>query len=98
MSLFACPDCSRHVRTSETTCPFCGAGVAEAIAKATPRILPTERLSRAAMMAFAAAGLGMAGCGDDNPTPGPGGNTGGEMAVPLYGAAMTGGSANAGGA
>jgi len=95
MSLWACPECNRHIRTSETACPFCGAAVAEAIAKVPPRILPTERLSRAAMMAFAAASLGATACGGET-SQDPSG-TGGELGMPLYGAPFVGGSANAGG-
>jgi hypothetical protein len=62
MSLVACPDCSRHIRTTEVTCPFCSAAVAAAIASAAPRPIPSERLSRAAMVAFTAASLGAAAC------------------------------------
>lgn len=86
MSLLACPECNRHIRTSESVCPFCSADVAAAMASAAPRVMPAERLSRAAMMAFAAASLGAAACGS-------------EVVTPLYGAPMPpDGSVNAGGA
>ena len=50
--LVPCPECSRHVRVSESECPFCAlpldlAGTPE------PR-LPGVRLSRAATLAFGA--------------------------------------------
>src|SRR5690349_9880703 len=72
MSLVACPGCSRHIRISETSCPFCGASVADAMANALPRAIPAAGMSRAAMMAFAAS-LGAAACSS-------------EMVVPVYGA------------
>jgi hypothetical protein len=62
-----CPHCQRHVRTSETSCPFCGAEIAAAMSAMQPRQLPRTRLSRAALLAF---GLGVAastltGCADE---------------------------------
>ena len=84
--LVPCPECSRHVRVSETECPFCAlpldlAGTPE------PR-LPRERLSRAATLAFGAtlaSATALAACsGTDAP-------------VPVYGA-PAGGSANSAGA
>jgi len=84
--LVPCPECSRHVRVSETECPFCAlpldlAGTPE------PR-LPRERLSRAATLAFGAtlaSATALAACsGTDAP-------------VPIYGA-PAGGSANSAGA
>jgi hypothetical protein len=104
-SLVPCPECSRHVRRNETACPFCGAAVIEAMARAPERAMPTTRLGRSALFVFAAASVGVAGCGGDtgtdrtgaggaNGTGAKGGNvgTGGEMAVPAYGLpAFTGG-------
>lgn len=99
MSLVACPECNRHIRTSETACPFCGRAVAEELAKLPARILPTERLSRAAMYAFTAATLGAAACGGDVSAPGGGtppksdaaATTGGSSAAGAAGAPETGG-------
>lgn len=51
MSLQPCPTCARHVRATESACPFCGAAIELAI---TPRT-PSERLGRAALFAFGAA-------------------------------------------
>lgn len=63
-----CPHCERHVRTTETSCPFCGAAIAAAMRAVRPRQLPRTRLSRAALLAF---GLGVAassltGCADES--------------------------------
>src|ERR1051326_8322330 len=79
--LVACPSCNRHLRTSESTCPFCNADVRAAIANTPPRPIPTGHLSRAAMMAFAAAHLGVAACGGDART-----DIG--VPAPAYGLAM----------
>lgn len=70
MSLIACTGCQRHVRSDETSCPFCGAGVV-APPPGPPRTI--GRLGRAALFAFGATlGATTAGCVDS--------------AVPLYGA------------
>lgn len=55
-----CPSCRRHLRTIESTCPFCGATVATAMQAARPRTLPRTRLGRAALFAF---GIGVAATG-----------------------------------
>src|SRR3989442_951083 len=70
--LVPCPDCNRHVRRSETVCPFCGAAASDALAHAPARLMPTVRLGRAALFTFAAASIGAAACGGDEGTPGPG--------------------------
>jgi hypothetical protein len=51
--LLPCEACNRHVRASDTTCPFCDAPVNAARAAVVPAV-PTERLSRAAMFVFGA--------------------------------------------
>ncbi len=64
MILGPCTACRRHVRLDEPSCPFCG-GVVPA-APTTPEGA-TPRLSRSALAALGAigVGLGLAGC----PTP-----------------------------
>lgn len=62
MTLVTCTACERHIRRSETQCPFCGVTVAACVTTAPERPLPTMRLSRAALVAFAASYVG-AGCG-----------------------------------
>src|ERR1700677_1330933 len=54
--LRACPSCSRHVRVSEPTCPFCGRDLDEAFRSAPSPRAPAARLSRAALFAVGAAG------------------------------------------
>lgn len=52
MSLAACPGCARHVRRTETACPFCAAPLS--LPPAPPRVtLP--RMGRTATFAFGAA-------------------------------------------
>ncbi len=61
MGLIACTGCRRHVRASESTCPFCGARVDGA-----PRSVPLGRRSRAAIFASAAT---LAACGGKKQEP-----------------------------
>lgn len=61
--LVLCTACERHVRRSESTCPFCGGGVV-----APPAALPRgPALKRAALLVsgIAAASASLAGCADD---------------------------------
>jgi hypothetical protein len=66
-----CPQCHRHVKISETACPFCTHPLAEAFARATPRLAPRTRLGRAATFAFGLVALGQGACADDNTSPPP---------------------------
>ena len=50
-----CPACSRHLRRDATSCPFCGATLTG----------PSRSLAALSL----AAGLAMAGCGDDGKEP-----------------------------
>lgn len=86
MSLLACAECNRHMRRSETACPFCGARISSAV----ERPLPSVRLSRKALLAFAAATVGV-GCGGketgvgsstEPPTGGGGQSAGGAAGRP----------------
>ena len=62
--LLACPACARHVRITEAACPFCGGVLESARLSFTARAAPTERLSRAALVAFGVGTLAVAtGCG-----------------------------------
>ena len=100
--LIPCPECNRHLRPNETTCPFCNADVRDAVAHHRARVIPTERLGRTALMAFAAANMGVAACGGEVTGPSPGPGTGGFVAQPHYGAPPPppnfGGTPSAGGA
>jgi hypothetical protein len=94
--LVPCPSCSRHVRASETECPFCG-DVVDFEASPAPA-LPTSRLGRAATFAFGATLIGatsMMACGGDS-DDGDDGGTGGTVASGgSSGKSGTGGSAGA---
>lgn len=50
--LIPCPECARHVRASETSCPFCRASLD--LANAADAVLPAERLGRAGVLGFQA--------------------------------------------
>lgn len=111
--LIPCPQCNRHVRRSESACPFCGTSVSAAIAATPERAVPLTRMSRSALAMFAAASVGAVSCSDDQPAAGTGrpgakgdaaldgashSGTGGYLATPVYGApAPTGGVTGAGG-
>ena len=73
MSLRPCLSCTRHVRNSETACPFCGANL-----PAAPTLMPRSvaGLGRAAIMAFGAiAASAEMGCTVTPAYGGPGGDT-----------------------
>src|SRR5690349_14903915 len=64
--LVPCPECQRHVRKTETRCPFCSASVS--LAHVPSPVLPSRRLGRAATFAFGASIVGAAAivsCSDD---------------------------------
>jgi hypothetical protein len=62
--LVPCPSCSRHVRASETACPFCASELSLRVARAVPAA--PRRLERLAVFTFAAA-VAVTGC-TVNPT------------------------------
>ena len=59
MALLLCPACARHVRESESACPFCGAHRV-ATASEEPALESSVRLSRAALVL--AGALAAAAC------------------------------------
>ncbi|HLK38388.1 MAG TPA: hypothetical protein VKU41_16610 [Polyangiaceae bacterium] len=64
--LAACPSCSRHVRLSETACPFCKAGLPSAFRERPAPSPPVRRLGRAALYALrmgAVSVTAVAACG-----------------------------------
>ena len=67
MQLEPCPECRRHVKICESSCPFCGRGLASAFAEIAPRRAPPPRLGRAATLAFGLATLGA--CTDSSAPP-----------------------------
>ena len=59
LPLAPCPQCSRHVRTTEAACPFCKSALPDLPKAALP--LAPRGLSRAAALAFGAT-LAITGC------------------------------------
>ena len=70
IQLELCSGCQRHVRVTETACPFCGRALDFATTPAAA--LPKNRLSRAATFAFGASIVGVTtvvACGGDDTSP-----------------------------
>ena len=90
--LAPCPQCRRHIRATESLCPFCASAMApEALAAG---VVPgaVGRLSRAAAFVFSTS-VALAACEAGKTTPTPSGTAG---AAGASGAAGVGGSAGAG--
>jgi len=69
--LRACPACSRHVRVSEESCPFCGGGIPQALRDSPAPQPPRMRLTRAAIFALGAGTLAATpACGGSTTNPG----------------------------
>jgi len=93
--LSACPSCARHVRVSESTCPFCHSALSDAFRATPARRAPRERLTRAALFvlgtgvaltpACSPASSGSPGTGTEQ-GDGSSDTDGGTTAQPLYGA------------
>lgn len=60
MHLVPCPSCTRHVKTTEASCPFCASALPASLASAVVAG-STQRLSRAAAFAFTAS-IAVTGC------------------------------------
>jgi hypothetical protein len=85
--LLACPGCARHVRVSESACPFCGAALPDSFGAGDAPRKPA-RLTRAALYALGATSLTIAatasaGCGTSGGGSGDSGSD--QMAVAAYG-------------
>lgn len=77
--LVPCPNCQRHVRQSESTCPFCQ--MALSLDHIPLPELPRSRLGRAATFAFGATLVGattLLACGGESETKEGGGGAGGK--------------------
>ena len=59
-ALVPCPGCNRHLKSDETTCPFCQAAVAPGSCAGRCARPSTTRLASAALVAAGAALLGAA--------------------------------------
>jgi hypothetical protein len=91
-ALAPCTSCRRHVRTTETACPFCGAAL-DAV-QLGRGVVPgtTQRLSRAAAFVFGATLVaGPSACSGDTENP-----TGASAAASGAGAAGSGGAGASG--
>ncbi len=60
--LVICPACRRHLRESETACPFCAADVSTVPKRSPSTMVSGAGLSRAAIAAVVAAGLELTDC------------------------------------
>ncbi len=74
--LSLCTACQRHIQSTETACPFCGAATPEGFGATARAPLGDRPLSRAALLFASAAAV--AACSSDDSHPAP---------VPLYGPA-----------
>lgn len=106
--LTPCPECQRHVRRTESRCPFCDSALS--LAHLPAQVLPRRRMSRAATFAFGASVVGataLVACSDEPetltpvygapPAAGAAGDASfGGSAAPVYGAPAAGAS-NVGG-
>jgi hypothetical protein len=87
MTLLLCQVCARHVKTSESECPFCHA----AVVAGPPPPRAEGRVSRATAAAIAlSASVAITACGGDK-TPSPAADASSDVepvptAVPAYGA------------
>jgi hypothetical protein len=90
--LTPCPECQRHVRTTESRCPFCDSALS--LSRVALPVLPRSRLGRAATFAFGAtlaSATALLGCGGESESKKEGGGSAG-------GASAAGGSASGGSA
>jgi hypothetical protein len=101
MSLATCPECRRHVKVTETACPFCNVTLPSDMAARVQHRPPNRsRFGRAALVSFSAVvATSAVACGSDEDDTGSdqngqhGGGAGGEAADGgPGGAASTGGS------
>lgn len=88
--LLPCSVCQRHIRVSESVCPFCGAALD--FSDAAAPVLPRTRLGRAATFAFGAtiaSAAVLTSCGETDDGGGQGGAAG---VTASGGSSTTGGS------
>ena len=71
-NLLPCPSCRRHVRGSDSKCPFCGEVIMRALG-AIASTEPRQRTSRGGIFLFGAvsSALAVAGCGSSTTEPAP---------------------------
>jgi hypothetical protein len=102
--LTPCPECQRHVRTTESRCPFCDSALS--LSQVARPVLPRSRLGRAATFAFGAtlaSATALLGCGGESESKkerggsaGGGSAGGGSAGSGSAGGGSAAGSSNAG--
>ncbi|HMJ54521.1 MAG TPA: hypothetical protein VK540_20710 [Polyangiaceae bacterium] len=100
--LVPCSSCRRHVRASESSCPFCAAALPFEVRAETVSAGPRRRLGSLAVMAFRATALSaaMTTCGGKVEEPAEGGDASSDAAAGASGAGAGGspsGSSGTGG-
>ena len=99
--LVPCSSCRRHVRASESSCPFCAAALPFDVRAETVSAGPRRRLGSLAVMAFRATALSaaMTTCGGKVEEPAEGGDASSDAAAGASGAGAgsPGGSSGTGG-
>jgi hypothetical protein len=83
--LLACPSCARHVRDSESSCPFCQAAMGSLLRETPLRAAPAGRMSRNALYAFGVASVTLAAACSGKVSTGSGDSGPDSMAVAAYG-------------
>jgi hypothetical protein len=74
--LLICPSCERHVRIVDSSCPFCGLGLSEAMRASLALKGPGRRLGRAAFYAFSMGTMTFAAACSSSSTMGGEGDAG----------------------
>ncbi len=93
--LVPCLSCGRHLRLSETACPFCGAAITDDMSARLIGV-PSQRLGRSAVFAFAAT-LAVTGCGSTVTEVGDAGGTATDASTDAKAATDGGGAVEDGG-
>jgi hypothetical protein len=96
--LTPCPECQRHVRTTESRCPFCDSALS--LSHIAMPVLPRSRLGRAATFAFGAtlASAALVGCGGESESKKQSGGSGSAAGGNATGGSSTAGTASGGSA
>jgi hypothetical protein len=86
--LRACPACARHVRVSESACPFCRSALPDTFGASPSARAPGVRLTRAALFAFGTGAAAISPACSSSTSPAAGGTDAGTdtgQIEPAYG-------------